>query len=154
MFDKVDRIFGEPGAKYDYNALEGGTGGDFGGGGGAPLGGGSFGDELGDLGAPGSEDMGDLGGSEETMDLGGAEEGAGNLMESTKKNDGKKTIINERLNKMIDSYMDKILHKDSEATVIPGSSNDNFIVNEGFNVMMKELKEISEKKSELDNLLD
>ena len=69
VFDKVDRVFGEPGAKYDYRALEGGEGGGLGGGAGAPLGGGGFGDDLGNLGAPGGEDLGDLGGEEGLSDL-------------------------------------------------------------------------------------
>ena len=52
LFDKVDRIFGEPGAEYSAQppGQDGGLGG-LGGGGGAPMPmGDGFGDELGDLG--------------------------------------------------------------------------------------------------------
>lgn len=69
LFDRVDRIYGEPGAKYSKNIPgQDEMGGGIGGGGGAPMGGG-FGDELGDLGEPGSDDMGDIGGDEDSADL-------------------------------------------------------------------------------------
>ena len=67
MFDKVDRIYGEPGAKYSPGmpGEDGGLGGGLGGGGGAPMmGGGDFDDGLGDLGEPGGDMEGDIGGSE------------------------------------------------------------------------------------------
>lgn len=76
LFKQVDRIYGEPGAKYNFNAMEGdGIGGGpmGGGGGGMPPMDGGFGDDMGDLGGPddeggdisgdeGSEDLGDMGG--------------------------------------------------------------------------------------------
>ena len=74
MFDKVDRIYGEPGAKYSPGmpGEDGGLGGGLGGGGGAPMmGGGDFDDGLGDIGEPGGDMEGDIGGSEGGADLGG-----------------------------------------------------------------------------------
>lgn len=82
LFDKVDRIFGKPGAKYSAQPQgQEGMGGGLGGGGGAPmpLGGdmdGGFGDELGDLGEPGAEPEGDIGGQEGGENLGDMEDGA------------------------------------------------------------------------------
>jgi hypothetical protein len=71
LFKQVDRIYGEPGAKYNFNALEGdGMGGPMGGGGGGmpPMDGG-FGDDMGDIGGPDDEGE-DLGGDEGSADLG------------------------------------------------------------------------------------
>lgn len=75
MFDTVDRLYGEPGAKYNPNFNPNGEGGMGGPGGGAmpPMGGGDFGDELGDLGEPGGDMESDLGGEEEGAPLGDME---------------------------------------------------------------------------------
>jgi len=74
LFDKVDRIFGEPGAKYSATppGQDGGMGG-LGGGGGAPapMMGDDFGSDLDGLGEPGEDTEGDLGGDEGGADLGG-----------------------------------------------------------------------------------
>ena len=82
IFDTVDRMYGEPGAKYqDEQMQQEGEGGDemggMPGGGGMDMGGG----DLGDLGAPGAEDMGAIGGEEGEMpmdvaagDMGGSEQ--------------------------------------------------------------------------------
>lgn len=89
VFDKVDRIYGEPGAKYSANPPGQEGGGALGGGGGAPMMGGGFGDDLGDLGEPGSDTMGDIGGEEGSQDLGsmdmsgGSNEGAAPLSENS-----------------------------------------------------------------------
>lgn len=78
LFDKVDRIFGEPGAKYSANppGQDGGMGG-LGGGGGAPapIMGDDFGSDLDGLGEPGEDAEGDIGGDEGGADLGGMDEG-------------------------------------------------------------------------------
>ena len=74
LFKQVDRIYGEPGAKYNFNALEGdGMGGAMGGGGGGmpPMDGG-FGDDMGDIGGP-EDEGGDIGGDEGTENLGDME---------------------------------------------------------------------------------
>ena len=79
LFDKVDRIFGEPGAKYSANppGQDGGMGG-LGGGGGAPapIMGDDFGSDLDGLGEPGEDAEGDIGGDEGGADLGGMDEGS------------------------------------------------------------------------------
>lgn len=69
LFDTVDRIYGEPGAEYmDDQPQQGGP--DGGMGGGSMGGGGDFGGGLDSLGAPGSDDMGDIGGEEGSMPTG------------------------------------------------------------------------------------
>lgn len=87
LFDKVDRIFGEPGAKYSATppGQDGGMGG-LGGGGGAPapMMGDDFGGDLDGLGEPGEEAEGDIGGDEGGADLGGMDaEAPSPLNEST-----------------------------------------------------------------------
>jgi hypothetical protein len=71
LFDKADRLYGKPGAKYQPQQMQGeeGIGGS---GGGGMLGGdfgGDFGGDLDGLGEPGTEDMGDIGGDEGSADL-------------------------------------------------------------------------------------
>lgn len=87
LFDKVDRIFGEPGAKYSATppGQDGGMGG-LGGGGGAPapMMGDDFGGDLDGLGEPGEDTEGDIGGDEGGADLGGMDaEAPSPLNEST-----------------------------------------------------------------------
>ena len=79
LFDGVDNIYGEPGAEYSEQGMEGEDGNDMGGGpaggGGAPIGGGDldFGDEGEDMG----EEMGTEG--EMNMDMAAQENGATDL---------------------------------------------------------------------------
>lgn len=87
LFDKVDRIFGEPGAKYSATppGQDGGMGG-LGGGGGAPapMMGDDFGGDLDGLGEPGEDAEGNIGGDEGGADLGGMDaEAPSPLNEST-----------------------------------------------------------------------
>ena len=85
IFDKVDRIYGEPGAKYQNNPQGAGGPGGMGGPGGGPGGGGmpplmgeGFGDGLGDLGEPGADTEGDINGQEGGADLESMGGGGGN----------------------------------------------------------------------------
>ena len=118
MFDKVDRIFGEPGAEYSAQppGQEGGMGGGLGGGGGAPVpvAGDGFGDELGDLGEPGGETEGDIGGDEggsDLADMGGA---PSPLQES------EQSLLTEQVRKMVakgqfyNAYVKNILDESAE----------------------------------------
>lgn len=90
LFKRVDRIYGEPGAKYTQNPQGDDQGGGLMGGGASPMGGGlgspDFGDELGDLGEPGANDEGDISGDEGTQGLGdiSGDENSQPLMENTK----------------------------------------------------------------------
>ena len=122
LFDTVDRIYGEPGAEYmDDQPQQGGP--DGGMGGGSMGGGGDFGGGLDSLGAPGSDDMGDIGGEEGSMptgDMGGdagappggeapgssGPETGGAPMESVNK---KKPLITENTLKAMKKNSDKKL---------------------------------------------
>lgn len=114
MFDRVDRIYGEPGAKYSPGIPgQDEMGGGLGGGGGAPMGGG-FGDELGDLGEPGSDDFGDIGGDEGSENLenmgGGDEGGAAPLQEQVVRR--AKKAFNEAVSKRIISLSEQDFYKE------------------------------------------
>ncbi len=86
LFDGVDNIYGEPGAEYSEQGMEGEDGNDMGGGpaggGGAPIGGGDldFGDEGEDMG----EEMGAEG--EMDMDMAAQENGAADLSQGENEN--------------------------------------------------------------------
>jgi intein/homing endonuclease len=82
VFDIVDRMYGEPDAQYQDDAQQqGGDMGSLGAGGGMPsMGGGDFGSGLENLGAPGSDEAGDIPGAEgaePTTDMGGGNEAEG-----------------------------------------------------------------------------
>ena len=109
LFDGVDNIYGEPGAEYSEQGMEGEDGNDMGGGpaggGGAPIGGGDldFGDEGEDMG----EEMGAEG--EMDMDMAAQENGATDLSQGENENNApepnladsimrnmKRNILNEK----------------------------------------------------------
>ena len=107
IFDIVDRMYGEPGAEYQEDMQQGGP--DGGMGGGMPGGGGGgFGSGLDDLGAPGSDDQGDITGaegSEPTADMGGGQEPQGGAPPPPPSNEskkGKKVINEEKVRKVLD----------------------------------------------------
>jgi hypothetical protein len=107
IFDIVDRMYGEPGAEYQEDMQQGGP--DGGMGGGMPGGGGGgFGSGLDDLGAPGSDDQGDITGaegSEPTADMGGGQEPQGGTPPPPPSNEskkGKKVINEEKVRKVLD----------------------------------------------------
>jgi len=143
LFDKADRIYGEPGAKY----AEGENGGDerdggFGGmGGGSPMpsiGGGDFeesdfgGDDLGDLGAPGGEMEGEIGGETGNEDM---------------------TNGNEPLQEnKIDEYIKTILNNGEETPLHkPTPTSEKLFLNEDLNRAIQEIDKI--KKSFNEELL-
>ena len=141
LFDTVDRMYGEPGAEYQDDVQQQGDqmgGGGLGGGGGAPMGGGDFGSGLDDLGAPDSDENGDIAGaegSEPTADMesgtdtGGGDETGGNPMESRR---GRKPILAEAKRKMY-----KKLIKESEEKA-----------DKLFSQYLKRLDEANEKKKQ------
>jgi len=161
LFDKIDRIYGEPGAKYNYNAAgqDGDMGGGMGGGGGAmpPMDAG-FGDDLGgDIG-------GEMSGAEGSMDLGGAPEGdmggaEGAPMENIHQRDGRK-LLSETIDGLLNEYKNLVLKVDSDDEPLqrPKSMSSNFLLNEEFNSSIKEinseLEKIEKQGDKFNNLLD
>lgn len=145
MFDKADRLYGKPGAKYQQQGeQEGGPGGM---GGGAPMGGmdlgGDFGGDLEGLGEPGTDDMGDIGGDEGSADLDSMP-----LNEQINKivNDFSKTQYFDLYNKMLSKDLNNIPIR---AKII----NENIIINESLTSTIEELNKRVNKQNELDELL-
>lgn len=142
IFDTVDRMYGEPGAKYQDDAQggdgEGGPDGGMGGGGGVgmDMGGG----DLGDLGNPGAEEEGAINGAEGEMPMdmaandmgGGAPQDNNQPMESVKQKkkpillEGQRSRMAETSYKRVDIY-DKAL-----------------MINEEFDKMLSSLNEFKE----------
>lgn len=144
VFRKVDNLYGEPGAKYDYSQLQGDDGGLGGGmGGGAPMMGGGFGDDLGDLGAPGAEEGGPVSGEEGEADLGG--EDMGNLMEGVI---AKRALMteNKKLMGYIDEYKKLIERKEEDKIAKNVEITDKaFILNENINSILSEIENTKEE---------
>lgn len=168
LFDTVDRIYGEPGAEYmDDQPQQGGP--DSGMGGGSMGGGGDFGGGLDSLGAPGSDDMGDIGGEEGSMptgDMGGdagappggeapgssGPESGGTPMESVNK---KKSLITEntlkamkknsdkKLDTLFEEYLNCIDRKEKKAEEISYERaniyDKSLLINEEFDKMISSL---------------
>lgn len=151
IFDTVDRIYGEPGAKYqdeqqggDQGGMDGGMGGgDMGGGAPPPMdGGGDMGGDLDGLGAPG-DDMGggDIAGQEGSVPTADMSQ----PMESKYSN---KPLITEQKDKL-DKLFDKYLETLSERKEMPlGASysrvephdKDSLLINEDFEKMINSLE--------------
>lgn len=138
LFDKADRLYGKPGAKYQ--PMQQGEEGGLGGGGGAPMSGmdmgGDFGDDLDGLGEPGTEDMGDIGGEEDSADL-------------------ESMPLNEISSNNLWKLYDKMLNKEKiNYNKRPDMLNENLMINESINTTLEELsRKINNKESELDKLL-
>lgn len=171
LFDTVDRIYGEPGAEYmDDQPQQGGP--DGGMGGGSMGGGGDFGGGLDSLGAPGSDDMGDIGGKEGSMptgDMGGdagappggeapgssGPEAGGTPMESVNK---KKSLITEntlkamkknsdkKLDTLFEEYLNCIDRKEKKAEEISYERaniyDKSLLINEEFDKMISSLDDL------------
>lgn len=149
LFDRVDRIYGDPGA--DYQDAQGGgqeEGGDMGG---APGGGGGFGDGLDGLDAPGGgDDTGELAGNEgmePTADMGGGEglDAGGDMgtpMESVKK---KENLLVESFDTMIEKYIKEETKND---TLIKRANvyDKTFLINEEIHNMIGELDDFLKEK--------
>ena len=158
IFDIVDRIYGEPGAEYQEDMQQGGPEGGMGGGmpGG---GGGSFGSDLDNLGAPGADENGDImgaEGSEPTGEIGGRDTGettpppAPPANESVSK--GKKLIAentlkesNKKLDSMFKTYINKIDEKiergNKQESIVERTDiyDKSLLINEEFSKMIDSL---------------
>lgn len=134
IFDRVDRIYGELGAEYSATppGQEGGLGGPGGGGGMPPMGGG-FGDDLGDLGEPGADDIGSIGGDEGSAPLGDESAPAAPLAEA--------------LMPFFSKYINKLKSVSEIKNERVAILDKSFIINEELNNAIKGL-ELIEKKHE------
>lgn len=144
IFDTVDRIYGEPGAKYSDDAQEGQGdggmgGGGFGGGGGGfdasmPTDSGMESDsEVDNLGAPGAEENGDIQGQEGTMPTADMESEQPNPQSNQPPMESyynDKPLLNERIHKRGETAYRRSKMYDS----------DGLVINEEFDKMINALK--------------
>ena len=149
LFDPIDNIYGEIGAEYQANPQGGmgndamGGGGGFGGGlgGGMDMGGG-----IDDLGAPGSEGMGEISGAEGAVDMAGAPAAdAGTPMENRFNN--KPLIVENKrkqVKKLVNEYFSMIneaAKKEEEPVARVDIIHDNLMINESIQGMLDDLME-------------
>ena len=141
LFKQVDRIYGEPGAEYSEQPVGGDQqGGLMGGGGGAPMGGfgggPSFGDELGDIDEPGSDDSGYIGG----------EEGGQSLSNMS----GGQPLMENRLLSALNDYISYINRNNEDNDA---SNEDivekNMMLNENMQSLINNLSDIKIKETVL-----
>ena len=141
LFKQVDRIYGEPGAEYSEQPVGGDQqGGLMGGGGGAPMGGfgggPSFGDELGDLDEPGSDDIGDIGG----------EEGGQSLSDMS----GGQPLMENRLLSAMNDYISYInRNNEDNDTSNEDIVEKNMMLNENMQSLINNLSDIKIKETVL-----
>ncbi len=148
LFDKVDRVYGEPGAQYIDDQQGGGQGmdGGMGGGGGMPpMGGGptDFGDDLDTLGAPGANDNGDISGAEgsvPTQEM--PSEGGQPPMESSIRS--KKLLSDDKIvNALVESYLNDKNNAANLNEITTKTADiydkDALLINEDFDKMIDEL---------------
>ena len=159
LFDTVDRIYGEPGAKYMDDA-QGGMpqdGGGIGGGmmGGAPpsgdLGGAStdFGEELDSLGSPNGDDQGDINGQEGSMPTAdmSTDEGQPTNNESVSL---KKPLLVENKNTFTDTYLKMLSEQNGGKSEVKAPKADIYdsealLINEEFDKMIGALGKFVEE---------
>ena len=159
LFDTVDRIYGEPGAKYMDDA-QGGMpqdGGGIGGGmmGGAPpsgdLGGAStdFGEELDSLGSPNGDDQGDINGQEGSMPTAdmSTDEGQPTNNESVSL---KKPLLVENKNTFTDTYLKMLSEQNGGKSEVKAPKADVYdsealLINEEFDKMIGALGKFVEE---------
>lgn len=152
LFDKVDRIFGEPGAKYSANppGQDGGMGG-LGGGGGAPapIMGDDFGSDLDGLGEPGEDAEGDIGGDESGADLGGMDAGGSSPLNegtvfkpTTKLSESIKNAVSK--GQFYNAYVKNMLKEEDDTPEPIPILDKNLRINEEIESI---LKSIGEQKS-------
>lgn len=155
LFDPIDNIYGEIGAEYQAaqgaagggDAMGGGGMGGFGGGLGGDLGGEmDMGGGIDDLGAPGSEGMGDISGAEGTTDMTGAPAAdAGAPMENRFNN--RPLIVEHKkkqVKKLVNNYINMIneaAEKEEEPVARVDITHNNLMINESIQGMLDDLME-------------
>lgn len=163
IFDPVDNIYGEAGAEYSEGGEgeEGAEGGDFGGGGGFGGGGADFGSDLDSLGAPGEDEMGDIGGEEVGVEMDNAPAAdngeAVPAMESVSKTKGSLLTENEIISLYLKNIKNKNKHKENIVELKKADIyNKNFFINEELNKLICELVSYTNQMedSELEDVIN
>ena len=151
IFDKVDRIYGEPGAEYMDDQQQQGDemgGGDMGGGA-PPMGGGGadLGGDLDALGAPGGDEGGDISGMEGSMPTGDMGAGGDTGMDEQPPMESalnKKPLIVEGADAVFETYLKKlsehkIPEKETKFERAKVYDSDSLLINEEFDKMINAL---------------
>ena len=163
IFDPVDNIYGEAGAEYSEGGEgeEGTEGGDFGGGGGFGGGGADFGSDLDSLGAPGEDEMGDIGGEEVGVEMDNAPAADNSeaipAMESVSKTKGSLLTENEIVSLYLKNIKNKNKHKENIVELKKADIyNKNFFINEELNKLICELVSYTNQMedSELEDVIN
>jgi hypothetical protein len=153
LFDPIDNIYGEIGAEYQaaQGAAGGGDamggGGGFGGGLGGDLGGGmDMGGGIDDLGAPGSEEMGEISGAEGAVDMAGAPAADAGAPMENRFNNKPLIVENKRkqVKKLVNDYFSMIneaAKKEEEPVARVDIIHDNLMINESIQGMLDDLME-------------
>lgn len=154
LFDPIDNIYGEIGAEYQAaqgaaggGDPMGGGGGGFGGGLGGGLGGGmDMGGGIDDLGAPGSEGMGDISGTEGSTDMAGAPAADTGAPMESRFNNKPLIVENKRkqVKKLVNDYFSMIneaAKKEEEPIARVDIIHDNLMINESIQGMLDDLME-------------
>lgn len=153
LFDPIDNIYGEIGAEYQaaQGAAGGGDamggGGGFGGGLGGDLGGGmDMGGGIDDLGAPGSEGMGDISGTEGSTDMAGAPAADAGAPMENRFNNKPLIVENKRkqVKKLVNDYFSMIneaAKNEEESIARVDIIHDNLMINESIQGMLDDLME-------------
>lgn len=157
LFDPIDNIYGEIGAEYQAaqgaaggsdamgggGGFGGGLGGDLGGdlGGGMDMGGG-----IDDLGAPGSEGMGDISGTEGSTDMAGAPAADAGAPMENRFNNKPLIVENKRkqVKKLVNDYfsiINEAAKKEEEPIARVDIIHDNLMINESIQGMLDDLME-------------
>lgn len=161
LFNKVDNIYGEPGADYGNNA--GGQGQEDGGAGG--IGGGPIGGDMGgDMDMSGmdtGDDSGDMGGADGEMDMGDAAASEGAPLQESFVDKLFKKAINEQREMMsarTNYYRQRLIeHMDKDRVLDVDRNNvpiyrKNFLINEELNNIALNLNEkMANKKTKLED---
>lgn len=154
LFDPIDNIYGEIGAEYQAaqagaggaDPMGGGGGGGFGGGLGGDLGGMDMGGGIDDLGAPGSEGMGEISGAEGAVDMAGAPAADAGAPMENRFNNKPLIVENKRkqVKKLVNDYFSMIneaAKKEEEPVARVDITHDNLMINESIQGMLDDLME-------------
>ena len=144
LYDKTDRIYGEPGAKYMEGQQRGDGSSPMGGGGGAPILGGTAGgfgddlggDELGDLGEPGAEGEGDINGTEGGENLADMGDESTPLQES------------ERPLPFFEKYRQEFYNNETPTVRVP-VIDKALLINEEINNIISDIENLEKKSGKI-----
>ena len=147
IFDNVDRIYGEPGAKYQDDQQQGNQdemGGMMGGGGGGglpPMDDGGFGGDIDELGEMGADENGEISGNEGEVPMGG-EEGGGEQPPSNEQ-----PPMENLISRKMKPLLNEIRKKDETSFIRTDVYDKSLMINEEFDKIISSIDGfLAEKK--------